>query len=42
MPCGYDGTLLIFYHYRLAKDADRLFLPAGKVLDENALVFRFR
>lgn len=42
VPCGYDGTLLIFYHYRLAKDADRLFLPAGKVLDENALVFRFR
>lgn len=40
VPCGYDGTLLIFYHYRLARDADRLFLPADRVLDGNALVFR--
>ncbi len=42
VPCGYDGTLLIFYHYRLARDADRLFPAADRVLDENALVFRFR
>ena len=42
VPCGYDGTLLIFYHYRLAQNADRLFLPAADVLDENALVFRMK
>lgn len=42
VPEGYDGTLLIFYNYRLAKNADRLFLPAGEVLDENALVFRMK
>lgn len=40
VPCGYDGTLLILYHYRLAKDADRLFLPADRILSEDALVFR--
>ena len=40
VPCGYDGTLLILYHYRLARNADRLFLPAGSVLNEDALVFR--
>ena len=42
VPCGYDGTLLIFYHYDLARNSDRLYLPAGDVLDEHALVFRFR
>ena len=40
VPCGYDGTLLILYHYRLAKDATRLYLPAGHVLSSKALVFR--
>ncbi len=42
VPCGYDGTLLIFYHYRLAANANRLFLPAGDVLTSDALVFRFQ
>ncbi len=42
VPCGYDGTMLIFYHFGLARDADRLFLPAGKVLNGDALVFRMR
>ena len=42
VPCGYDGTMLIFYHFRHARNADRLFIPAQRVLDENALVFRFR
>ena len=42
VPKGYDGVLLIFYHYRLAADATRLYLPASSVLDENALVFRMK
>lgn len=42
VPKGYDGVLLIFYHYRLAADATRLYLPASEVLDENALVFRMK
>lgn len=40
VPRGYDGTLLILYNYRAAKDADRLFLPADLVLNDQALVFR--
>ena len=42
VPCGYDGTLLIFYHFRYAQNADRLFLPAPDVLNADALVFRFQ
>ncbi len=42
VPKGYDGVLLIFYNFRLAKDATRLFLPASAVLDDNALVFRMK
>lgn len=42
VPKGYDGVMLILYHFRLAKDATRLFLPASAVLDENALVFRMK
>ena len=40
LPEGYDGTLFILYHHRLTENADRLFLPASKVLTEDALVFR--
>ena len=42
VPKGYDGVLLILFHFRLAEDATHLFLPASKVLDENALVFRMK
>ena len=41
VPRGYDGALLILYHYRLCRDVNRLYLPANHVLNENALVFRF-
>ena len=42
VPKGYDGVLLIFYHYRLMKDATRLYLPASTVLDETTPVFRMQ
>lgn len=42
VPKGYDGVLFILYHFRLAENATRLYLPASEVLDENALVFRMK
>ena len=42
VPKGYDGVLLILYHFRLAKDATRLYLPASEVLNDEALVFRMK
>lgn len=42
VPAGYDGVLLILYHYKLAANATRLYLPASEVLGENALVFRMK
>ena len=42
VPKGYDGVLLIFYNYRLAKDATRLYLPASAVLDDTVPVFRMK
>ncbi len=42
VPTGYDGVLLILYHYRLAENASRLYLPASEVLDDSALVFRMK
>ncbi len=42
VPEGYDGVLLILYHYRLAAHATHLYLPASEVLDEHALVFRMQ
>ena len=40
VPTGYDGVLLILYHFRLAQDATRLYLPASEVLNGDALIFR--
>lgn len=42
VPKGYDGVLLILYHFRKAADATRLYLPASEILDDNALVFRMK
>lgn len=42
VPKGYDGVLLILYHFILAKDATRLYLPASEVLNDEALVFRMK
>lgn len=42
VPKGYDGALLILYHFRKAADATRLYLPASEVLDGDALVFRMK
>ncbi len=42
VPKGYDGVLLILYHFGKAADATRLYLPASEVLDEDALVFRMK
>ncbi len=42
VPCGYDGTLLIFCHFRLVENANRLFPSASTVLTPDALVFRFQ
>ena len=42
VPKGYDGVLLIFYNYRLAKDAAQLYLPASDVLDDAVPVFRMK
>ena len=42
VPKGYDGVLLIFYHYRLMKNASQLYLPASEVLDDTVPVFRMK
>ena len=42
VPKGYDGAVLILFHFRLAENASRLYPPASEVLTDDALVFRMK